>query len=95
MHAPCIIVTHRSSPVVRHDAPHASFPRASHNTPPPPRSQGLSFDGGFLYESTGLYGGKSTVRKVEVETGNVVQIVKLGDKVFGEGMVIFQDKVGG
>lgn len=60
-----------------------------------PCSQGLCFDGGFLYESTGLFGGKSTVRKVNAETGEVLQSVKLGDEYFGEGMVIFQDKVGG
>lgn len=59
----------------------------------PPCRQGLCFDGGFLYESTGLFGGKSTVRKVDVETGEVLQSVKLGDKYFGEGMVIVQDKV--
>eukprot|EP00752_Nemacystus_decipiens_P004704 g4290.t1 len=56
-------------------------------------TQGLCYDGGFLYESTGLFGGKSTVRKVQVESGEVLQSVKLGDKYFGEGMVIFQDKI--
>lgn len=56
-------------------------------------SQGLCYDGGFLYESTGLYGGKSTVRKVDTETGEVLQSVKLDDKYFGEGMVIIDDKV--
>lgn len=59
-----------------------------------PCSQGLCFDGGFLYESTGLFGGRSTVRKVDVETGEVLQSVRLGDKYFGEGMVILQDQVG-
>lgn len=70
------------------------------STPPPVKShlpffcsQGLCFEGGFLYESTGLFGGKSTVRKVDTETGNVVQMVKLGDKYFGEGMVIVENKV--
>lgn len=58
-------------------------------------SQGLSYEGGFLYESTGLFGGKSTVRKVDTETGEVLQSVKLGNEFFGEGMVIVGDKVGG
>ena len=58
-----------------------------------PCRQGLCYHGGFLYESTGLFGGKSSVRKVNVDTGEVLQSVKLGDKYFGEGMVIFEDKV--
>ena len=58
-------------------------------------SQGLAYKGGFLYETTGLFGGKSTVRKVETETGKVLQSVKLEDKYFGEGMVILGNKVGG
>ncbi|CAN0351059.1 unnamed protein product, partial [Hapterophycus canaliculatus] len=58
-------------------------------------TQGLCFEGGFLYESTGLFGGKSTVRKVHPETGSVLQSIKLGDKYFGEGMVIVEDEVRG
>ncbi|CAM9458333.1 unnamed protein product [Scytosiphon promiscuus] len=56
-------------------------------------TQGLCFEGGFLYESTGLFGGKSTVRKVDTETGNVLQSIKLGDKYFGEGMVIVENEI--
>ncbi|CAM9387344.1 unnamed protein product [Pylaiella littoralis] len=56
-------------------------------------TQGLSYEGGFLYESTGLFGGKSTVRKVDTETGEVLQSVKLGNEFFGEGMVIVGDKI--
>ncbi|CAN0028586.1 unnamed protein product, partial [Laminaria digitata] len=56
-------------------------------------SQGLAYDGGFLYESTGLFGGKSTVRKVEPETGKVLQDVHLGEKHFGEGMVILNNEI--
>ena len=56
-------------------------------------SQGLCYDGGFLYESTGLFGGKSSVRKVDPETGKVLQSVSLDDKHFGEGMVILGNEV--
>ncbi|CAB1114939.1 unnamed protein product [Ectocarpus sp. CCAP 1310/34] len=56
-------------------------------------TQGLCYHGGFLYESTGLYGGKSTVRKVDTETGKVLQSVKLDDEYFGEGMVIIDNKI--
>jgi glutamine cyclotransferase len=48
-------------------------------------TQGLIFKNGFLYESTGLRG-QSTVRKVRLETGEVVQKVDLPFTVFGEGL---------
>ena len=48
-------------------------------------TEGLLFHDGFLYESTGL-NGHSTVRKVKLETGEVVQSTALPDDVFGEGI---------
>jgi glutamine cyclotransferase len=48
-------------------------------------TQGLIFRGGFLYESTGQTG-RSSVRKVELETGTVVQRHMLADEYFGEGL---------
>jgi glutaminyl-peptide cyclotransferase len=50
-------------------------------------TQGLLFDSGFLYEGTGNRG-KSSVRKVELETGKVLQIQKLPDEYFGEGITL-------
>jgi glutamine cyclotransferase len=55
-------------------------------------TQGLVFEDGFLYEGTGLYG-KSELRKVELETGNVLQQHKLADEFFGEGITIFGDRI--
>lgn len=55
-------------------------------------TQGLIFDQGELYESTGLEG-KSSVRKVDLETGKVLQISKLDDRYFGEGMTLWQDRL--
>jgi len=55
-------------------------------------TQGLVFENGFLYEGTGLYG-KSELRKVELETGNVLQQHKLPDEFFGEGITIFGDRI--
>lgn len=49
-------------------------------------TQGLLFRDGFLYESTGLRG-QSSVRKVELETGRVLQRVELPAQLFGEGLV--------
>jgi glutamine cyclotransferase len=55
-------------------------------------TQGLVFENGFLYEGTGLYG-KSTLRKVELETGDVIQIHELSSEYFGEGVAIHQDRI--
>ena len=49
-------------------------------------TEGLFFLNGFLYESTGLEG-HSTIRKVRLETGKVVQQVDIPPQYFGEGIV--------
>ena len=49
-------------------------------------TQGLEFDGDDLYESTGL-NGKSTLRKVNYKTGEIIEIKKLDDAFFGEGLL--------
>lgn len=55
-------------------------------------TQGLIFAEGLLYEGTGLYG-QSTLRKVELETGRVLKIYHLPSEYFGEGIVLWQDKI--
>ncbi len=55
-------------------------------------TQGLEYYNGFLYETTGRRG-KSTLRKVEIKTGKVLQKINLEDKYFGEGLTIFNDKI--
>lgn len=55
-------------------------------------TQGLVFQNGFLYESTGQKG-RSTLRKVELESGKVLQKHDLANSYFGEGMTILGDKV--
>jgi glutamine cyclotransferase len=54
--------------------------------------QGLVFHEGQLYEGTGLLG-KSTLRKVDLETGDVLISRKLPDEIFGEGITIFGDRI--
>jgi glutaminyl-peptide cyclotransferase len=49
-------------------------------------TEGLFFLHGFLYESTGLEH-QSTIRKVELESGKVIQQVNLPGQYFGEGIV--------
>lgn len=48
-------------------------------------TQGLIFRNGFLYEGTGLFG-RSGIRKVKLETGEVLQSKPLGAQYFGEGI---------
>jgi glutamine cyclotransferase len=51
-------------------------------------TQGLLFANGFLYESTGLHG-KSSLRKVELETGRVVKKYELPSQYFAEGLTLW------
>jgi glutaminyl-peptide cyclotransferase len=55
-------------------------------------TQGLVYHGGFLYEGTGL-NGRSSLRKVRLETGEVLQHTDLVPDYFGEGIAIFDDQV--
>ncbi len=48
-------------------------------------TQGLIWCGGFLYEGTGLHGA-SSLRKVSLETGRVIEQHSLGRQYFGEGI---------
>jgi glutaminyl-peptide cyclotransferase len=56
-------------------------------------TEGLFYFDGFLYESTGLDMGRSSVRKVRLETGEVVQKYQLPDAYFGEGIVKWHDRL--
>lgn len=49
-------------------------------------TEGLFYLNGFLYESTGLEG-QSSIRKVKLETGEVVQKIDVPPQYFGEGIV--------
>lgn len=55
-------------------------------------TQGLIYQDDIFYEGTGLRG-QSTLRKVEVETGQVLQLLRLPDELFGEGITIFGDRL--
>ena len=53
-------------------------------------TQGLQYLDGALYEGTGL-NGRSSVRKVRLETGEVLQQRDLPSQHFGEGITIWKD----
>lgn len=55
-------------------------------------TQGLEFNDGTLYESTGL-NGKSKIAKVNLENGAVKQEMGLDASYFGEGITILGDKI--
>jgi glutamine cyclotransferase len=55
-------------------------------------TQGLVFDDGILYESTGLLG-RSSVRKVDLKTGAILQIHRLPAQLFGEGITVFGERL--
>lgn len=55
-------------------------------------TQGLFWHNGYLYESTGQEG-RSTLRKVELETGNVVRKHNLESKFFGEGAALVGNQI--
>jgi glutaminyl-peptide cyclotransferase len=55
-------------------------------------TEGLFYLDGVLYESTGL-NGQSTVRKVDLQTGKVLQQIKVPPQYFGEGMATLNGKL--
>jgi glutamine cyclotransferase len=55
-------------------------------------TQGLVFFDGYLYESTGL-NGQSTLRKVDLTSGKVLQQTSMSAEYFGEGIAILDEKI--
>jgi len=78
--------SHAATPVYGYRVVHA-YP---HDTSA--YTEGLFYKDGYLYESTGE-AGESTVRKVELESGKVVQRHDLPAKYFGEGIVDWNARI--
>jgi glutamine cyclotransferase len=55
-------------------------------------TQGLEFVDGWLYEGTGNRG-TSSLRRVDLSTGEVAQIRNLDQSLFGEGITVFGDRI--
>ena len=58
-------------------------------------TQGIFYDPTYpdsLFESTGIFG-KSSIRRVELESGNVQQITPLHKSLFGEGIAMVGDTI--
>ena len=55
-------------------------------------TQGLEYRDGFLYEGTGITG-RSSVRKVDLTTGRVVQDFPVPQPFFGEGITVVGNQI--
>ena len=55
-------------------------------------TQGLEFYNGDLYESTGQYG-ESKLRKIDYNSGDIINNIDLNKAYFGEGLSILNDKI--
>jgi glutamine cyclotransferase len=74
-------------------APVAGY-RVEHVYPHDPEAftQGLVYLDGVFYEGTGL-NGRSSIRKVRIENGEVLQIQKLDPQYFGEGIAVVGETI--
>jgi glutaminyl-peptide cyclotransferase len=90
----CQLLVAQSSPqITAARTPEYTF-KVVHSFPHDPNAftQGLAYRGGFLYEGTGLKG-RSSLRKVRIESGEVVQRVDIAPEFFGEGITLMNDEV--
>lgn len=55
-------------------------------------TQGLIFRDGYLYESTGLKG-KSSLRKIRLETGEIIQHQQIESDYFAEGLTDWNEQL--
>jgi glutamine cyclotransferase len=55
-------------------------------------TEGLFFADGYIYESTGL-NGASTLRRVNLDSGQVLQEIALPNEFFGEGITLVNDTI--
>lgn len=55
-------------------------------------TQGLEFHDGYLYEGTGK-NGRSTLSKINLEDGKVLQSKRLASRYFGEGITIVGERI--
>ena len=83
----------RAQKMQSHPVPEYGF-KVLHVYPHDPQAftQGLVYHKGFFYEGTGIKG-KSSLRKVKLETGEVVQRFDISPSYFGEGIAILGNRI--
>ena len=84
--AAAVLYAHAQTPEYGYQVVHA-YPHD-----PNAFTQGLEYRAGFLYEGTGLKG-HSSLRKVKLETGKVLQQIDLDPEYFGEGITVLNQKI--
>ena len=86
-------VTNSTQPTISYPAPVVGY-RIVNTYPHDPGAftQGLGFADGVLYEGTGLRG-QSSLRKVDLKTGTILQVRQLPVRFFGEGITIYGNRV--
>jgi len=89
----CLLALMLGTPVVRAELPNYGY-KVVHVYPHDPYAytEGLFYLDGFLYESTGQVG-ESTIRKVRIEDGAVLQSHAILPSLFGEGIVNWHDEI--
>src|SRR5437016_14293478 len=55
-------------------------------------TQGLEYRDGFLYEGTGMPG-RSSIRKVDLATGRVLQTFDVPPPLLGEGITVLNQQI--
>jgi len=65
---------------------------ASYPHDPEASTQGLVIDNGVLFEGTGQYG-RSSLRRVDLQSGQVQQLHSLPSQLFGEGITVFGNRI--
>ncbi|MCM1031673.1 MAG: glutaminyl-peptide cyclotransferase [Oscillibacter sp.] len=55
-------------------------------------TQGLVYQDGILYESTGQYG-ESSIRKQDMKSGKILSALSIDNRLFGEGITLLNDKI--
>src|SRR5215475_658778 len=76
---PAVPLSSEPAPIRKYDVV-AEYPHD-----PQALTQGLIYAGGFFYESTGRQG-QSSIRKVELKTGKIIQQRAVDSRFFGEGL---------
>ena len=58
------------------------------------QTEGLIYLNGFIYEGTGpCKDGPSSLRKIDMETGKILQYLSLPSPVFGEGITVIDNRI--
>lgn len=91
--AVALLIVAAAAEAQRRDTPVAGYQLVrSYPHDPQAFTQGLVYADGVLYEGTGL-NGQSGIRKVKLETGEVLQIQPLESRHFGEGIALVGDHI--